>query len=275
MLRSLFAGAAVGSLLWLAAVLIPRKGIARGIVFGVLFFVGAVAIAQRCCRAFFGAYFQLGFLTGMTGQVAGDFLGTALSVILRNLWFFPLALAPAVLFAIFRKRLVPQQQEGRSTRARRRLASERRGLGIAAGVCAVVFQILTVVLCHVGGDIRYYTVDYSANSAIPRFGLVNTLRLEVQYGLFGMPEAKLSYQPPDTQETVQPEEPEPAPEEPDQSGGFLPADSSGEAPAEEPEPIVYGDNVMDIDFEGLMASDSGQPAGHGSVFLCPDPHQTE
>ena len=116
--------------------LIPRKGIARGIVFGVLFFVGAVAIAQRCCRAFFGAYFQLGFLTGMTGQVAGDFLGTALSVILRNLWFFPLALAPAVLFAIFRKRLVPQQQEGRSTRARRRLASERRGLGIAAGVCS-------------------------------------------------------------------------------------------------------------------------------------------
>ena len=271
LLRSLFAGAAVGSLLWLAAVPIPRKGIARGIVFGVLFFVGAVAIAQRCCRAFFGAYFQLGFLTGMTGQVAGDFLGTALSVILRNLWFFPLALAPAVLFAIFRKRLVPQQQEGRSTRARRRLASERRGLGIAAGVCAVVFQILTVVLCHVGGDIRYYTVDYSANSAIPRFGLVNTLRLEVQYGLFGMPEAKLSYQPPDTQETVQPEEPEPAPEEPDQSGGFLPADSSGEAPAEEPEPIVYGDNVMDIDFEGLMASDSGNLLAMDQYFSAQTP----
>ena len=179
LLRSLFAGAAVGSLLWLAAVLIPRKGIARGIVFGVLFFVGAVAIAQRCCRAFFGAYFQLGFLTGMTGQVAGDFLGTALSVILRNLWFFPLALAPAVLFAIFRKRLVPQQQEGRSTRARRRLASERRGLGIAAGVCAVVFQILTVVLCHVGGDIRYYTVDHSAVGDNCNRGILAVFRQEL------------------------------------------------------------------------------------------------
>ncbi len=271
LIRSIFAGAAVGALVWLLAVLIPRKGVGRGIAFGVFFAFGAVAIAQRCCRAFFGAYFQLGFLTGMTGQVAGDFLGTALSVILRNLWFFPLALAPAILLAIFRKRLIPRR-EGRTQRVRQRLARGRRTQAILAAACAVVFQILTVVLCHVGGDIRFYTVDYSANSAIPRFGLVNSLRLESQYGIFGKPEAQLNYEPPETQQPDQSQEPAFEPEDPGNGGDTsAQADSSAEEPVEEPEPIVYGDNVMDIDFESLMASDSGSLLAMDQYFSAQTP----
>lgn len=240
--RSLLAGGAVGALLWLLAEAIPRKGIARGVVAGILFFFGAVTIVQRCCRGFFGAYFQFGFLTEMTGQVAGDFMGTALSVIFRNLWFFPLTLAPAILFCIFRKKLVPAPEVGEPILWRRKRI-------LLAAVLLVTLQVANLALCWAGDDHRYYTVDYSANSAIPRFGLVNTLRLEAQYALFGMPEARLSYAPPQQQPTVRPADPEPI--QPDNT------DTSSAPEPEEPQEIVYGDNVMDIDFAGLMASDEG------------------
>ena len=256
--RSVLAGAAVGALLWLVTEAIPRKGIARGIVAGILFFFGAVTIAQRCCRGFFGAYFQFGFLTEMTGQVAGDFLGTALSVILRNLWFFPLTLAPAILFCVFRKKLVPVPEAGETLLRRRKRI-------ILAAVLLVTLQVANLALCYAGDDHRYYTVDYSANSAIPRFGLVNTLRLEAQYAVFGMPEAQLNYAPPQ-QPTLQPSESEGEPDEPDTSTG-----DTSQAPEEEPQEIVYGDNVMDIDFESLMASDQGNLLAMDQYFAAQIP----
>jgi len=242
LVRALFAGAAVGVFLWLIGTLIPRKGWARGIVAVLLVFFSAVLIAERCCRTFFGAYFQFAFLTDMTGQVAGDFLDTALSVIWKNLWFFPLALLPVILFLVFRRRLLPQRERG-----------AQRHLPAVQAAAFVVLQVLALLFCHVGDDGRYYTVDYAANSAIPRFGLVNTLRLEGQYALFGMPQSDAPYLPPEAQ---QPD----APAEPSVQGG----DSSDirfeepDVPLEEepPREIVYGDNVMEIDFETLLAGDS-------------------
>lgn len=257
--RGLLAGAAVGALLWLLAEVIPRKGIARGLVAAILFFFGAVAIAQRCCRGFFGAYFQFGFLTEMTGQVAGDFLSTALSVMLRNLWFFPLALAPAILFCVFRKKLVPVPEQAETPLRRHKRI-------ILAAVLLATLQMANLALCYSGDDHRYYTVDYSANSAIPRFGLVNTLRLEVQYAIFGMPEARLSYDPPKQRPTLQPSEPEEGQEAPDTSAGH-----TSQVSEEEPEEMVYGDNVMDIDFEGLMASDQGNLLAMDQYFAAQTP----
>lgn len=267
--RSLLAGAAVGALLWLLAEAIPRKGVARGIITGILFFFGAVAIAQRCCRGFFGAYFQFGFLTEMTGQVAGDFMGTALSVILRNLWFFPLTLAPAILFIIFRKKLVPDPDDSSGPRTRARIAKTRKQRIILAAVLLVTLQVANVALCHAGDDHRYYTVDYSANSAIPRFGLVNTLRLEAQYGIFGRPEAQLSYQPPEDTSTVGPDTSQDMPTE-DPTGDTSAGDTA-QLPEEQPEEIVYGDNAMDIDFEGLMAGDEGNLLAMDQYFSAQTP----
>lgn len=239
--RALLAGGALGVLLWLIGTLIPQKGVSRFLVGLLLFTVSTLFIIERCCRAFFGAYFQLAFMTGMTGQVAGEFMDTVLMVIWKNLWFFPLALVPFVLFLIFRKSLLPKREH------------RHRLLALWQLIALVVVQAAAVLLCHVGGDSNYYTVDFAANSAVPRFGLVNMLRLEGQYAIFGMPEAQLTYEPVELPEppsqtppsasaaTSQEEEP---PEEIDE-------------PAEPVEPVVYGDNVMDIDFEALMAGDSG------------------
>ncbi len=258
--RSLFAGAAVGLLLWLIGTLIPRKGISRAVIAVVLFFFGAVFIAERCCRAFFGVYYQLSYMTSMTGQVAGNFMGTALSVIGKNLWFFPLALAPFILFLIFRRTLMPRY---------RQLRSARPELLAAA---FVALQVIAVLLCHVGDDTNYYTVDYSANSTIPRFGLVNTLRLEVQYGIFGKPEEELVFEPIET-DPVETEASTAAtdPEETDGTDATEQTDATDTTePATEPD---YGYNVMDIDFDSLIASDTGSLLALDQYFSSQEPTQ--
>ena len=140
----------------------PPEGIARGVITGILFFFGAVAIAQRCCRGFFGAYFQFGFLTEMTGQVAGDFLSTALSVMLRNLWFFPWPWPRPSCSASFEKSWC-------RFRNKRETPLRRHKRIILAAVLLATLQMANLALCYAGDDHRYYTVDYSANSAIPRF----------------------------------------------------------------------------------------------------------
>ncbi len=191
-------------------------------------------------------------MTSMTGQVVGNFLGTALSVIGKNIWFFPLALAPFILFLIFRKALMPQY----------------RHLGIARPVllaaALVVLQAAAVLLCRTGEDINYYTVDYAANSAIPRFGLVNTLRLEAQYAIFGMPQEDLVFDP---IETELPTETEAATQTAATDGSE--ATTEPEATAE---PIT-GDNVMDIDFDSLIASDSDMLLALDKYFSSQEPTQ--
>ncbi|MBQ8590175.1 MAG: hypothetical protein IJ486_06940, partial [Firmicutes bacterium] len=180
LLRSITAGAAFGMLLWFLATWIPKKKIARGLTGTILFLVSAIFIIERCCQSFFGTYFQISYMTEMGGQVAGDFMGTAISVVIKNLWFFPLALLPFILFLIFRKPLVPGMKK-----------SVKKVYMIRQGAAFVAMHLLTILICRFGGDLNYYTFDFTANSAIPRFGLVTTLRLEGQYAIFGLPEEEI------------------------------------------------------------------------------------
>ena len=149
--RAVLAGWAAGLLLWLVGTLIPKKGLSRALTGVLLFLLTAVFLIERCCRAFFGVYFQLSFMTEMTGQVAGDFMTTVLMVIWNNLWFFPLALAPLILFLVFRKVLLP--------------VWERRRGALAAGQLAalILVQLAAVLLCRAGDDLNYYTYDYAVD----------------------------------------------------------------------------------------------------------------
>lgn len=246
LLRAVLGAAAAGLLLWLIGTLIPKKGFSRFLVGAVLLFVSVVFIAQRCCRAFFGTYFQLSFMLDMSGQVAGDFMDSAVEVIWKNLWFVPLALLPFLLFVLFRRYLLPCHDPLRIL------------LPVSQGVLVVLLQCVTLLLCRFGSDAGYYTWDYNANSAVPRFGLVTTLRLEGQYALFGLPEETLTIAPDLPTETPPPE---------DSASTEIP-DSSGEKPEE---PVVYGDNVLDIDFARLVEESSGQLHTMNQYFAAQTP----
>lgn len=244
--RAILAGAAVGMLIWLVGTLIPKKGISRFLVGTILLLFAIIFIAERCCRAFFGTYFQLSFMLGMSGQVAGDFMSSVVEVIWKNLWFFPVALLPVILFVIFRKHLLPK----------RRLVWQTPVIQV---LLLVIFQCVTLLLCKFGSDVSYYTWDYNANSAVPRFGLITSMRLEGQYAIFGLPEEELAFYP-----VVSPTDP--SSQEPEQSDKQEP-----EGLNKPEEPVVYGDHVMDIDFAGLIAQGSGRLKSMDQYFSAQTP----
>ncbi len=75
----------------------------------------------------------------------------------------PLALAPAILFCVFRKSWC-------RFRNKRETPLRRHKRIILAAVLLATLQMANLALCYAGDDHRYYTVDYSANSAIPGSG---------------------------------------------------------------------------------------------------------
>lgn len=216
LLRIVVSSVTIGALLWFVSNLIPRKAISRVIVAAALLLFGAIVIAECCVQNFFGIYYQIAYMFGMGGQVAGDFMGEAVGAIIKNIWFFPLALAPGVLAIVFRQRVVPDN------------ACAKAGTPIFSILVSLIVFVLAqsanIVVCHLGNDIQYYTTEYTANSAIPRFGLVNSLRLEAKYSIFGMP-----------------------------TPTFDPPDASTSAAVKQTD---YQPNELDIDFDALIANDN-------------------
>ena len=281
LVRCIFSCLAFAALLWLICTAIPQKTVSRIIADVFLFFCGAYITAQCCILDFFGSYFQLTFMFGMTGQVAGNFLGDAVGVVVKHLWLFPLAFLPGALQIIFRKRLIPsykisstedsgQDKEAQmSLKATGAASSEKAGISedpersenksnlkkhernilirllITGVIILIIAQSLNIFFCRLGDDDQYYTYDFSANSAVPRFGFVNSLRLEIQYGIFGQPE--LEYEAESTLSTQETETTETSAE----------SEAGTEAETEEEIiEVVYDYNILDIDFDTLIAEDT-------------------
>ena len=205
--------AAMGLLLSALVDLLPRK--AAHIVTYVLC-VGWTVLTciEYCCKSYFKTYWGLGFVMQMTGNVVGNFFTTMLEIIVSRLPFILLAFVPLAALIVFRRHLLP----GRQLRGRTRLLA-------LAGF--IVFQAAGSALCYTGEYKADYTYNFITDRAVPNFGLSASVRLEIQYALFGLPDAPVI-------EVVDPE-PEPS-----------------------PEPMAYDYNKMDLDFEAESQLVGGQ-----------------
>lgn len=224
---------AAGLAIFLVLDLLPWRRAAR-IAATVLLALGTVVLCvERGCRSMFGLYYGLGFMGGMAGDVVGNFGSTVWSVILSIIPFILLALVPLVAFCLLRSAIV--YDEGQSGAVRIMLAA-----------VLVVCQLAGSLTSSLGGVKSYYTYEFTANTAVPQFGLVTMLRLEIQYAIFGTPEAPLPVIDPG----ILPSE------------SADPSDGGSETPSETP--VVYGYNTLDIDFDALAAgtSDSTLQALH-------------
>lgn len=210
LIRITLASLAAATTIWALGVVVPRKKTIRIVAAAVLALFAACTIAEICTYRFFGIYYQVSYMLSMGNQIASNFVGEATGAILGNWWVLPLAFAPTLLVVVFRTQVIPSND------------SSARTIALALVIC-LVSHVVSIASCHVGGDFQYYTTEYTANSAIPRFGLMNSLRLEIQYGVFGMPS--------------------------------LSVNDAGDLKKQEPEkPQTYDPNVTDIDFEALAAS---------------------
>lgn len=229
LLRILLFSVAAGLLMFVVLELLPWRKISRTAGAVIVFIGTAVTCVEHCVKGMFGVYYGIGFAAGMADQVTGEFTSTLFGVILKNLPFILVALIPFVIFLALRFRIFGE----------RRMAV---GFCVLLAVVMLIFQLLAWLLSVTGSARSYYTYDFNANTSIPKFGLVTTMRLEIEYAVFGTPEVPLESLLPTADPSDQPEvEPTAAPS----------ADVSAEPTAT---PVVYGYNEMDIDFEGLAAS---------------------
>ena len=205
--------AAMGLLLSVLVDLLPRKA-AHIVTYALCVGWTVLTCIEYCCKSYFKTYWGLGFVMQMTGNVVGNFFTTMLEIIVSRLPFILLAFVPLAALIVFRRHLLP----GRQLRGRTRLLA-------LAGF--IVFQAAGSALCYTGEYKADYTYNFITDRAVPNFGLSASVRLEIQYALFGLPDAPVI-------EVVDPE-PEPS-----------------------PEPVVYDYNKMDLDFEAESQLVGGQ-----------------
>lgn len=168
---------------------------------------------EFCCKSYFKTYWGLSFITQMTGQVMGDFFTSMMEIIFSKIILILLSFVPLVLMIIFRRSVLPGKKLGKR-------------IHLLALAAFVVCQAAGSALCYTGRSRADYTYNYVTDRAVSNFGLTAAIRLEVQYTLFGLPQAPVL-------EMVEPE--------PDTQT-----------------PVNYGYNKMDLDFSATSQLVSGQ-----------------
>lgn len=205
-----------GLFVWFLMGLLPtRRGrLTAAVIFSLL--LAVIFSVEYTVNAFFQTYFEFSLMFSMAGDVAGQFAAESSEAIKSALPFILLSFIPALLLVMFHRIVIPAKRISRDE-------------AFWSVMVSVVLESITVVPMVLGSTFPHdrdaYLGSYTANSAIPRFGVVKSLQLEAAYSLLGLPEE------------------------------FLIA---GQAPAEEalPTPVVYPYNAMDIDFEALKAETS-------------------
>jgi len=205
------------------------ENVRRTIHWAILSLLTLLFIIQVVFYTIFRSYAELGMLGAAPAAISDFFLETirmigsaALPVLLLLL---PLALFQAL--HLWKQRPVSQ--------------GVPRVFALATTIHLLV---IGSILLSTGGLLPLrdiYRYHFTLNLAIPNFGLVTGMRLDLLYTFFGRPEADIS----DLVYTMAPAEPTPTPLE------------EREPEPEEPN-IPTGYNILDIDFEALIAAETNE-----------------
>lgn len=180
------------------------------------------------CKVFFTHYMSLASILAGTKGVLTDFFDVVVRLVLRGFWMVLLLLLPVALLLILRRLGWLSLERG-------------RGMQLAAVLTAVALFLIGRGLVQLNQTARErYTTHYEFSSATASFGLGTSTRLDLRYLIFGNPYASgFDY---DGKDPVKPDETDPVDNTPPDDSTVQPDD---------PEPIVYGYNAVDIDFAAL------------------------
>ena len=238
----------LGFLLFAFVDLIPNVKVKR-FVSAALALLGFVASGiEYCCRGFYGTYFSLAYIFDMSGQVVTDFFGLIIDCILSRLFFILLLLLPVVEIIVFRKVIIPSREKS---------PWDSNNIKVFSLGCSIVFFLFGHLASVFSENENLYKYDFNSNWAIPKYGIAQSFRLEIQYAIFGLPEMEVEI-PEDQPLFTEYELITSATETP----ATVPSTTaSGETtvavtatPVPTPTPYPY--NVTDIDFEELYESAS-------------------
>lgn len=171
---------------------------------------------------------------GRAGDVVGEFASQTLNGIKASITTILLLLIPIVLLLIF----------GLGFRTKKRM---RFSTGLLLLIAIVVFQFCGArfACLNTSGVMSYeyvYTGAFAPTLSVPRFGLLTTLRFEVQEMIFGEKTEEVEEE--EDPETTQPEDTE--------------TEDTQTSEEEVPVVIEYKDNVLEIDFDALIAAETDE-----------------
>ncbi|MBE6679875.1 MAG: LTA synthase family protein [Ruminococcaceae bacterium] len=222
------------------ALLLPLKA-NRIFTVSVLTLATLVIVSQCVYFNIFGDYYTISMMD-LAGEAMGDFTDVMLSAINRTWFTIVLLFIPLVILIAKFKKYAPAFSP---------TFSFRIYLLVAALLCHLLaVGIVGLDKAEIGtGNYHYYYRTFETKESVKRFGVVTTMRLDVNAALFGFKDDEIEI--PD--ESVH----NPFVTTPEQATAGETAETT--APEEiPPQPIVYGDNVMDIDFETLIANEKNK-----------------
>ena len=215
---SAFAGG-FGGILGFLVSLITNKKVQKWVTFAVTLLLAVLYLMEYFIEDAYQTYMTLQTVIGGAGGVATGFLDVVVNLLGRNLWRIGLFLLPPAAYLLLA--------------APRIISWKRRS--VLAGAVAVSYLLGFFVVNRFTVDADRFTTAYSFDSAVRSLGLHMALGLETVRSSGGPGE-----EPGFVIESI--------PTEPTEA--TLPPVSDPTAPTE----IVYGDNVLDIDFAELAES---------------------
>lgn len=213
---------ALGTLLaFVTSLFGPKAGKRWAVVISLLLVV--LYMTEYFIHDAYQCYMTFSTVLAGAGGIATDFISVVVSLLLNNLWRIGLMLLPVVLYALF--------CTSRKVRAKVR---------VLLALLALLLYLLSICTVYwFGADWAKFRDAYHFDSAVRSFGLNAALVLDAVNGTAGQEEEDFVITPetqPETQAPTQPTESETTPEE-------------TAAPTEPP--VVYGDNVLPLDFAAL------------------------
>ena len=194
-------------------------------------------LSQLIYFKFFKTFYTL-YSAGNAGQVL-EFWKDIVGVVTKNIFWIILILIPPIVLAVWGKRFLSYKK--------------MKNLTVLSNVSlAAVLYLSAIGIIHISGKQLNSPYDLYYNSSSPvisvnQLGLLTTMRLDLQRQLTGWQPVLASPIPfyPDDNDNEKPDD-----KDPNQNPEDNPTD-----PAEE---IVYEDQVLDIDFESLIAKEKNK-----------------
>ena len=198
----------------------------------VLTFFTLLFLIEFFCKQFFTFFMGLSVMFQSAGEMMRSYFGVAVNLVLKSFHIVLLYFVPLVIYCLVFKEPVS-----------RRIPPFFSKL-VPACLCVLCYGIAIIgVLCSSAGIVtsrEYYTSEFNITESSMRFGLVTGFRLDAQYLVFGTPKAKVP--------EIEPSQLLPV-DDPENSSSII---------SSEVKPVEYDYNIMDIDFDSLIANTSNE-----------------
>ena len=201
-----------------------KAGVGKAVAVGIGIVLAVLYMTEYFLQDAYQNFMTIKTIVGGAGGVAQDYFALVVSLVTRNLWRIALVLLPVAAYGIFC--INPE--------------SSWKLRGILAAAAVVLYLLGFGSVKGLTNDASVLNSTYNFDSAVRVFGLHMGLILETAGS--GNTDTEPEFVAPTMPTVAVPE-----------TESTEPAESQTGTEATEP-PVVYGDNVLDLDFDSLAGS---------------------